>query len=127
MPKKFCTVFVGGGVGNIFAVSEMVKNLIGIAQKSQFTLPKQKLIIIDRMGNFGGGIPWGKDAHLSFFFNSPHRLNEPKEAFKEWIFNNIDQVITYIQQKGGKVGFEWLIRNRDNKKKKHWIIEFCYR
>ena len=112
MSKKFYTVFVGGGVGNIFAVSEMVKNLIEIAQKSPFTLPKQKLIIIDRMGNFGGGIPWGKDAHLSFFFNSPHRLNEPKEAFKEWIFNNIDQVITYIQQKGGKVGFEWLIRNQ---------------
>jgi uncharacterized NAD(P)/FAD-binding protein YdhS len=113
MAKETITVFVGGGVGNIFCVSAMVKNLAVRAKSNAIPLPKQKLIIIDRGGNFGGGIPWGKDAHLSYMLNSPPRINEPREELEKWISNNLEQIRNYLTDNAGKVGRDWLAKNEN--------------
>ena len=97
---NFDVVFVGGGLGSIFSLYNLVK-----------TIDKKylKICIIDKdILNIPGGVAYGNRNVNIGFFNNPCRLS-PKEL-TSWILKNKNNLVNFVENSQSSSFKEWIKR-----------------
>lgn len=122
--EKFDIIFMGGGVGGSYGVTNLIKKLNKSNNKK-----KINIAIIDKnIKNIPGGVPYSKNLSSNGFFNNPCRLS-PKE-FVNWTLKkkNKFNLIQFLEKQNNYSIKSWLINNKDKflKSKSLYQIEELY-
>ena len=95
---NFDVVFVGGGLGSIFSLYNLVKSV----DKKNLNI-----CIIDKdILNIPGGVAYGNKNENIGFFNNPCRLS-PKELIS-WILKNKNNLLNFVENSQSSSFKEWI-------------------
>lgn len=106
-PEKniYDIVFVGGGISSTFTWQSLLQNNPGFPSR---------VAMFDKDGNFGRGLPYGKQTISSYLLNDNVSLVDEKNmlGFRRWLLLEKPKWLNAIMRQGNPVSFSWLNRHK---------------
>jgi uncharacterized NAD(P)/FAD-binding protein YdhS len=105
-------VFVGGGLSSSLSLIHLIRHLRSRATMGErLNLAQLRLVLIDRFGDFGRGIPYGHLAHPMFLLNNDVSAMNIC-GFHEWIIAQRERWLGTLRGNQDNTVQDWLRRNQ---------------